>query len=35
VGDGNTTLLKSPVRVWVLPDGKVDRLEFDGFVMTT
>jgi hypothetical protein len=28
--DGSATPLKPGVRVWALPDGKVERLEFDG-----
>jgi hypothetical protein len=28
--DGSATPLKPSVRVWVLPDGKLERLEFDG-----
>ncbi len=28
--DGNAKALKPAVRVWVLPNGKVERLEFDG-----
>jgi hypothetical protein len=30
VGEGSATPLKPIVRVWVLPDGKLERLEFDG-----
>jgi hypothetical protein len=28
--DGSAAPLKPKVRVWILPDGKVERLEFDG-----